>query len=521
VSCIAYAPDGSAHSVTLLPGERYLVGRGPSADIVLDHPGVAAEHAVLHVGENVELEDCGTGASTLIGGEAVAPGARVSAPADAVISFGSVTLVFQRASSRPSGAHKRAEPRPARTSVAPGSRRGRPETTPLVLRDPKTKALYEFAKHVAASEVSVLILGETGAGKELMARAIHEHSRRRSARLVTLNCAAIPESLVESELFGYERGAFSGAVTAKPGLFEIADGSTLFLDEVGELPRTVQAKLLRVLETGEVPRLGSVRAVRVDVRIVAATNRDVQAEISAGNFRADLFYRLNGMTVTIPPLRERPEDILALAEYFAQRCSRGAPVVFEADALQTLKAYAWPGNVRELKSVVERAVILSQGQPINHSRLMFDPPRWGDALAGPPSQGSPLSGAQPSPQTYAVAPGLGSTATVGPAFGAFAEPVAAPGGYASTASASPSNAGNAAGSAFAPQEMPTGAVAAKLEAELVRREKRRIREALDRAGGNQKDAAKLLGISRRTLINRLERYGIARPRKRRDDAVDE
>jgi transcriptional regulator with PAS, ATPase and Fis domain len=312
-------------------------------------------------------------------------------------------------------------------------------------------------------------------GKELLAHAIHRHSGRGHRPLFTLNCAAIPENLVESELFGYRPGAFSGAVTSKPGLFEAAHGSTLFLDEIGDLPRLAQAKLLRVLETGEVVRLGSVRAVRVHVRIVAATNRNLHADIAAGDFRADLFYRISGLTLTIPPLRERPEDIQALAEHFAARSARGAVPQFTADAMHALLRHDWPGNVRELRSVVERALLLATDQRIDASLLVFNP--------------APLA-LEFTPDVAAVRASLAS------------RPAAAE--QAAT---------------FLGQEAPTGVVAAELSAELERRELRRIRDALERAGGNQKDAAKLLGVSRRTLINRLEQFGIARPRKRRDSGT--
>jgi transcriptional regulator with GAF, ATPase, and Fis domain len=341
------------------------------------------------------------------------------------------------------------------------------------MSDPKLRELHATAIQVASSDVSVLILGETGVGKELFARAIHEHSRRRDRPLYTVNCAAIPENLVESELFGHKRGAFSGAVTSKPGLFEAAHDSTLLLDEIGELPRTVQAKLLRVLEMGEVVRLGAVRSTRVDVRIVAATNRDLAQEIANGNFRADLFYRLNGMTLAIPPLRERPDDIPVLAAHFAARCVGGETNRLTDDALKALMQHPWPGNVRELRSVVERAVVLAGGGLIDASRLTFDPPPLGPEHTVDITVGR----TDLMPMTQADVPA-------------------------------------SSGAAFRPQESSTGAVARELAAELDKRERRRIREALERAGGNQKDAASLLGISRRTLINRLERYGIARPRKR-------
>jgi len=217
---------------------------------------------------------------------------------------------------------------------------------------------------VAATDATVLILGETGTGKELMARAIHERSERRERTFVKINCAAIPTGLLESELFGHERGAFTGAIAQKIGRFEVANGGTLFLDEVGEIPLELQPKLLRVLQEQEFERLGGTKTIKVDVRLVAATNRNLGEMVEERRFRDDLYYRLNVFPVSVPPLRERPEDIEALVHYFVRRFARRMKRRIDAipqETLDVMRAYPWPGNVRELENLIERAVILSQG----------------------------------------------------------------------------------------------------------------------------------------------------------------
>jgi PAS domain S-box-containing protein len=230
---------------------------------------------------------------------------------------------------------------------------------------------------VAAAESTVLIFGETGTGKELFARAIHRASARRERALVKVNCAAIPSSLMESEFFGHERGAFTGATQRRVGRFVLADRGTLFLDEVGELPLELQAKLLRVLQEGELEPVGSAKTQKVDVRIVAATNRDLAAEVQAGRFREDLYYRLSVFPLRLPPLRERPEDIPGLAEAFAERIGRRLGKRFAPltpRCIQRLTAYPWPGNVRELENVMERAAVTAQGDRLNLDRALPEPP---------------------------------------------------------------------------------------------------------------------------------------------------
>ena len=235
------------------------------------------------------------------------------------------------------------------------------------------RGVLEEVRQVAATDATVLLTGETGTGKELFARAIHGGSRRCEEPMVTVNCAAIPAQLIESEFFGHEKGAFTGATTKREGRFALADRGTIFLDEIGELPVDLQAKLLRVLQEGTFEPVGSSRTVKVDVRIVAATNRDLRREAAEGRFREDLFYRLNVFPIQLPPLRERPEDIPLLAEACAKRFAQrlGKPVApVAADLIARLQAYAWPGNVRELENVIERAVITSVAGRLNLSRAL-------------------------------------------------------------------------------------------------------------------------------------------------------
>jgi formate hydrogenlyase transcriptional activator len=237
------------------------------------------------------------------------------------------------------------------------------------------RSVLTDVERVAASDVTVLFLGETGTGKELLARALHERSERARRPFVPVNCAALPENLVESEMFGYERGAFTGAHIRKPGRFELADHGTLFLDEIGDLPLNAQAKLLRVLQDGEVYRIGSTKAVRVDIRLVAATNHDLAAAVKDGKFRDDLYYRLSVFPIRIPPLRERIDDIPALANHLALQCARrmGKRITgLGPGVLEALSSYDWPGNVRELQNVIERSVILAVPPLITSDAIRLD-----------------------------------------------------------------------------------------------------------------------------------------------------
>ncbi len=232
----------------------------------------------------------------------------------------------------------------------------------IVAASPAMQSVLAIVERVAAVNSTVLLGGESGVGKDLIARAIHEHSHRAAGPFIKINSTAIPENLLESELFGYEKGAFSGATTSKPGKFELADKGTLFLDEIGDVPPGIQVKLLRVLQDKEFERLGSTKTRKVDVRLVAATNRDLRAALEDGSFREDLYYRLNVVPIDVPPLRQRPEDIPPLVEFFLQRLASqtaASKKTVSPSALKLLLDYRWPGNVRELQNVLERAVTLS------------------------------------------------------------------------------------------------------------------------------------------------------------------
>ncbi|MEX1275999.1 MAG: sigma-54 dependent transcriptional regulator [Bacteroidota bacterium] len=239
----------------------------------------------------------------------------------------------------------------------------------FVSKSPSMQKIFKMIGKVAPSDVTVLIEGETGTGKELVANAIEYHSRRREKPFVKVNCSAIPEGLLESELFGHEKGAFTGAHQQRQGRFELADGGTLFLDEIGELSPALQPKILRVLEQGEFQRVGGKEALRVDVRVLAATNRNLQEEVQAGRFRKDLFFRLQVVHIVIPPLRERREDIPALVSHLLKKHGGKRDLLATRQVLSLLKAYAWPGNVRELENVIERAVVLTPGRTITEEHI--------------------------------------------------------------------------------------------------------------------------------------------------------
>jgi two-component system, NtrC family, response regulator HydG len=247
------------------------------------------------------------------------------------------------------------------------------------------KRVYQFIARVAPADTTVLVRGESGTGKELAARALHRNSPRSGRAFVAINCAALTETLLESELFGHERGAFTGALAQKKGKLEVADGGTLFLDEVGEMPATLQAKLLRVLQEREFERVGGTRTIRVDVRVVAATNRDLEEAVRAGAFRQDLYYRLNVVPFEMPPLRERREDIPLLASYFVSKYAakfKRRVTGLSAEARACLTAYDWPGNIRELENAVERAVVLGSTDRVLPEDL---PETVLDAVPDPPS----------------------------------------------------------------------------------------------------------------------------------------
>ena len=244
---------------------------------------------------------------------------------------------------------------------------------PAIISSPGMQQLIELVERIAQTNAAVLITGESGSGKELIARAVHHYSLRCSKPWVDVSCAALPEHLVESELFGYERGAFSGADSPKPGLFELANHGTLFLDEVGELEPRMQVKLLRVLDGVAYYRLGGTRKVTVDVRIVAATNQDLEHMVETGQFRSDLYHRLGQICLRVPPLRERQEDIVPLAEHFLKQSNLDRH--FSGDALEALERHGWPGNVRELRNVVTKAAVLARDEEITAGDLLLTPRR--------------------------------------------------------------------------------------------------------------------------------------------------
>ncbi|MGH7923125.1 MAG: sigma-54-dependent transcriptional regulator, partial [Candidatus Binatus sp.] len=255
----------------------------------------------------------------------------------------------------------------------------------IVARSEKMQAVLALVERVAPTNSTVLLGGESGVGKDLIARAIHQHSNRASGPFVKINSTAIPENLLESELFGYEKGAFSGATTSKPGKFELADKGTLFLDEIGDVPPAIQVKLLRVLQEREFERLGGTKTLKVDVRLIAATNRDLRAALEEGTFREDLYYRLNVVAIDIPPLRDHKEDIPALANFFLEKFAResGKPIRgITPEAMKRLLDFHWPGNVRELENIIERGVTLSSGSTLDVADIHLDPPSPRTAAAG-------------------------------------------------------------------------------------------------------------------------------------------
>jgi len=342
----------------------------------------------------------------------------------------------------------------------------------VVVADPVMVALYDDAAKAAQSPLSVLVLGETGVGKEILARSVHDMSARRAGPFMALNCAALTESILESELFGHERGAFTGAVTAREGLFEAAAGGTVFLDEVGELPLSIQAKLLRVLEDRKVMRVGGRTPIEIDVRFVAATNRDLETAVASGAFREDLYYRLNGFPLTIPPLRSRRREVVPLALQFLQtaceRVGRRDVPSLTGETVDLLVGYAWPGNVRELRNVIERAVVLG-------GEGCIEPHHLPAKLVAAVTRARATLALAPEPVSSSPEPARAEPARAEPAFD--------------------EHGGN-------------------LRREVEDLERCRIVEALTRCAGNQTAAAERLGISRRTLVTRLAAYALPRPRRR-------
>ncbi|MDX2089501.1 MAG: sigma-54 dependent transcriptional regulator [Kofleriaceae bacterium] len=358
----------------------------------------------------------------------------------------------------------RSAPRP--TLYADPETRGR---YGLVGQSTEMHAIFDIIEKVADTPSTVLITGESGTGKELVAKALHEQSSRKSEPFIKINCAAIPKTLMESELFGYEKGAFTGATTSKPGRFELADGGTLFLDEIGEIPVEMQVKLLRAIQESEFERVGGLKTIKVDVRLVTATNRDLEQEIQRGNFREDLYYRLNVVPLQIPPLRKRSGDIPLLVQHiikkFNERLRKQISGIAD-DALAALESHAWPGNIRELENVLERTILFSKNERIERSDLQLST----TTPVEPPAVRSTASGAM----VPVIEDEIDDDDAVS---------------------------GELAG-------VSSGSLKDIVRAETSRVERELIVKALDETGGNVTQAARLLKISRKSLQMKMKELGL-------------
>jgi two-component system, NtrC family, response regulator AtoC len=356
----------------------------------------------------------------------------------------------------------------------------------------KMRAVATIVDQVADSDVTVLVRGESGVGKELVARAVHQRSPRRNRPFVKVNCAALPAELLESELFGHERGAFTGAQMTRIGKFEQADGGTLMLDEIGEMKAALQAKMLHVLQDGEFTKLGSNKRVQVDVRVIAATNQDLEAMMQRGEFREDLYYRLKVIELVVPALRERRDEIEALTDFFVARYSRkyNRPVQpLTAKIRHVFGEYEWPGNIRELENMIKRLVILQDEQPVLQEIQRQRQRAAAHAASAPPTEALASHG-----------PGPGSSAPVAPA-GAPAVPV---------------NAAPVAAEAAPPAEPPTVpdgpiSLADIARAAAMQAERIAIERTLKEVHWNRRKAAQILGVSYKTLLNKIKDCGISRP----------
>lgn len=337
------------------------------------------------------------------------------------------------------------------------------ESHSLIYKSPQMQAVVDMASKIAPSDASVLITGESGTGKEVMARHIHRKSKRAQGNFISVNCAAIPENLLESELFGHEKGAFTGAAARRIGKFEEANNGTLLLDEISEMDARLQAKLLRAIQEKEIDRVGGNKPVKVDIRILATSNRDLQKEVAKGTFREDLFFRLNVINLHLPPLREREEEVPLLADMFVQKYSKAngmPPRPLSDSAIEKLKAHSWPGNVRELENICHRAVLMASGNKIEAEAIILPSINGGNTAPRP---------AAPPQEAHKVEEKTAEAST-------------------------PASAGSANGS-----KNLIGRTVADVEKEL-------ILETLDHCLGNRTHAANILGISIRTLRNKIKQY---------------
>ena len=356
---------GAQENVHKLQTESFTVGKDAGNDLVLTQRFVSGRHLkVTRTHNRFTLSDQRSTNGTWLGGTRVF---EAEVPFFTTLRVGEAELTIE----------------PALSTTNKGAPSG---TFGLIGTDPAVKSLIELIERVAPSMAAVAVFGESGTGKELVARAIHTQSARATGPFIPVNCAAISKELIESELFGHEKGAFTGATATRQGAFELANGGTLFLDEIGELPLDLQAKLLRALESGEIKRVGAPRPITVDVRVVAATNRDLLAMAREEKFREDLYYRLCVVPLNLPPLRARPGDLKLLADHFLKLYTpRGQRVLMTPQAMKALENHPWPGNIRELRNVIHRALLLRKGQHIEVGDLTFDgrsvhPDRIGGAI---------------------------------------------------------------------------------------------------------------------------------------------
>jgi two-component system response regulator AtoC len=474
-------PEG-VRQVPLPPSGRLVLGRAADAGIRIDDPSVSRAHARLHVGPELRIEDLGSANGTWVGGTRLSSDAPVLLPVGAAARLGEVTLVVLG---------------------PPASRPAVPPRGALVV-DAAMRSVHELLERVAPGSLPVLLLGETGVGKEVLARRVHEVSGR-PGPFVAVNCAALAPTLLESELFGHERGAFTGADAARVGLVESAHQGTLFLDEVGELPLGAQAKLLRVLEEHAVLRVGATRPRAVDLRVVSATHRALQAETEAGRFRSDLLFRLDGVCLSIPPLRARRSEILPLAERFLAELAReGAPLRLSRAAAAALEAAPWPGNVRQLRHAVERAALVAGAGPIEPAHL----PESVRAAEPPPRPGVEPAGGEVEDEAWLARR---------------AELLAVLEACQGNQTRAAEQLGVSRRTMVSwmvryriprPQRrLPGSAAAAPAPPPDDADERSRVLHALDACAGNQTRAAALLGLSRAAFVERLEAFGIPRPRR--------